>query len=147
MKIVTVVRNSAGFTLMELMIVVSIIGILLAIVMPNYSESVRKSRRADAMKELMELGAMQERFYAQNSTYTTEIEGADGLNLERTITSEGYYRLKSEACPDKDITTCYLLTATPMPTTSQVKDTQCATLSLDRLGNREGSGTLGEKCW
>ncbi|MFT6276423.1 MAG: type IV pilus assembly protein PilE, partial [Halioglobus sp.] len=58
MSIAKSVKKTAGFTLIELMVVVAVIGLLLAIVMPNYSESVRKSRRADAIKTLMEMGAM-----------------------------------------------------------------------------------------
>ena len=88
MKIGQSGNKDAGFTLMELMIVVTIIGILLAIVMPNYSESIRKSRRSDAIKELMELASQQERFYAQNSTYTEDIETAAGLNRGTDITAK-----------------------------------------------------------
>ena len=140
-------RTSRGFTLIELMIVVAVMGILLALVVPSYSESVRKSRRADAMKELMELGARQERFYAQNSTYTTDIDTSAGLGLTRTVTAEGYYSLTSEACAGKTILTCYLLKAVPVASRSQAEDSKCATLSLNRLGERKATGTQGDKCW
>lgn len=141
------ITKAAGFTLIELMIVLAIMGILLAVVVPSYSDSVRKSRRADAMKELMELGARQERFYAQNSTYTIEIELNSGLGIvDGETSSGGYYTLSAEACSvAQPITRCYLLKATPIG--SQLKDTACGTLSLDRLGVRQATGTLGDKCW
>ena len=64
-------RRSKGFTLMEIMIVIAILGILLMVVLPSYSDSMRKSRRADGIRDLVEIGSRQERFYAQNSRYTT----------------------------------------------------------------------------
>jgi type IV pilus assembly protein PilE len=141
------VKKTAGFTLIELMVVVAVIGLLLAIVMPNYSESVRKSRRADAIKTLMEMGAMQERFYAQHSRYTDVIIGSIGLNLEHNISAGGHYILTSAACAGKTIETCYELTATPVPGSNQAKDTQCGALSFKQTGERSASGTLRDKCW
>ena len=59
-----------GFTLIEVMIVIVILGILVTVGLPSYQDSIRKSRRADGMAALMELSARQERFYAQNSVYS-----------------------------------------------------------------------------
>ncbi|MBK8817166.1 MAG: prepilin-type N-terminal cleavage/methylation domain-containing protein [Methylococcaceae bacterium] len=58
-----------GFTLVELMIAVAIIGILTAIAVPSYQESMRKSRRADAQGALMNFANGMERLYTENSTY------------------------------------------------------------------------------
>lgn len=144
--------SSAGFSLIEMMIVVVIIGILMLVAVPGYQESMKKSRRADGMRDLMELTARQERFYAQYSRYTDDIESEDGLNFERTTSSEGHYNLEVVACDDEncegepeEFCACYVLQA--VPTGIQAKDTQCATLSIDSKGQRSASGTLGGACW
>ncbi|AYC34320.1 type IV pilin protein [Pseudomonas cavernae] len=61
--------NSKGFTLIELMIVVAVIGILAAIAYPNYTEHVRKGRRAEAKAALMEGAQALERYYSTHGSY------------------------------------------------------------------------------
>ena len=58
-----------GFTLMELMIVVAIVGIVASIAIPSYQESVRKSRRAAARAQLLEVAQYMQRFYSQNDSF------------------------------------------------------------------------------
>jgi len=60
-----------GFTLIELMIAVVVIGILAAIAVPNYQEYMTRSKRTEGMALLQEMAARQERFYAQNNNYVT----------------------------------------------------------------------------
>lgn len=130
------------------MIVLVIIALLLLVAVPGYQESMKKSRRADGMRDLMELTARQERFYAQYSVYTDDIDSPDGLNFERTTSSEGHYDLAVVACPDKDdddFSDCYVLRAVPKG--KQANDTECATLSVNSKGQRSASGTLGDACW
>jgi len=64
-----------GFTLMELMMVVAIIGILAAIAIPSYQESVRKSRRAEARAQLLEVAQYMQRFYSQNDSFAATKDG------------------------------------------------------------------------
>ena len=132
-------------------LIVAVIGILTAIVMPMYQDSMRKSRRTDAMRDLMELASRQERFYAQNSVYTADIATEFGLNLRRTTSEEEHYNLSVIQCT-RDGTTlsldnCYVLQATPLPGSDQEKDTNCAILRVDALGERTATGTQGDKCW
>ena len=58
-----------GFSLIELLIVIAIIGILAGIAYPNYQEYVARARRADAKTVLLENAQFLERFYTQNGTY------------------------------------------------------------------------------
>jgi len=134
-----------GFTLMEILIVIAILGILLMLVLPTYFDSMRKSRRADGIGDLLELVGRQERFYAQNSTYTTDIDTAAGLNLGRTVSSEGHYTLSAAACASGTIASCYVLTATPVG--GQAGDKACAALSVDSLGQTTASGVDPDNCW
>ncbi len=64
-----------GFTLMELMIVLTIVGILAAIAVPGYQESVRKSRRAEARAQLLEVVQYMQRFYSQNDSFANSKAG------------------------------------------------------------------------
>lgn len=65
----SITKKEGGFTLIELMIVVAIIGILAAIAYPSYQNSVEKSRRTDGKSALSGLAGAMERHYTTNSTY------------------------------------------------------------------------------
>lgn len=65
-------RRSAGFTLIEVMIVVVIIGILSSIAYPSYQDYVKQARRADAQASLMELAQFMERHYTSKGGYLAD---------------------------------------------------------------------------
>ena len=62
-------RTGAGFTLIELMIVVAVVAILASIAVPAYQEQIRKSRRAQAKADMVEYAQMAERYFTVNNTY------------------------------------------------------------------------------
>ena len=137
-----------GFTLIEILIVMVIMGILAAITLPSYQSSVQKSRRADGKAALLDLGARSEKFFAQNNKYTLEIELPAGLGLGRTTSSEGYYDLEVAKCVGGEIERCYLLTATA--TGVQADDETCASLSIDNVGRKTAENLAGDAadyCW
>ena len=86
-------RRNRGFTLIELMIVVAIIAIIAAVALPSYFDSIRKSRRSDAISEIARVQQAQERWRANNVANNATLTGAGGLGLQSATTSESYYTL------------------------------------------------------
>ena len=135
--------KASGFSLIELMVVVAIVGILAGIGMPAYQAHMLKAHRADAQGDLLDIAARQERFMAQNNTYTNDISGAGGLNLGSATSREGYYDLTVGICGvGITLATCYLLNAKAIG--GQANDTDCADITYRSTGVK--SGTTGE-CW
>lgn len=149
-----------GFTLIELMIVVAIVGVLAAVAYPSYSEHVRKTNRVDAKTALMRFSQMQESYFVQNLSYAQNLTtGADGLGLGTTVTSEeGFYTITmtskkadDSACAAGETCTKYELIATAGG--RQADDDACDAFTINHLGVRKAkTGTTttvdqGKVCW
>ena len=126
--------------MIELLIVVVIVGILFGISLPAYQGYVLRSHRADGQSSLLDIAARQERFVAQNNTYTTEVSAATGLGLGRTTSPEAYFNMSVAACAGGAIANCYVITATAAG--SQVNDTGCTALTYDNAGTKGPAA-----CW
>lgn len=100
-------REHHGFTLIELMIVVAIIGILAAVAYPSYQEHVKSSRRAEAQSALMGLAAAMERHFTASNTYkgagsSGGDTGAPSVYYDQVPNGGGaaYYNLTIESASD-----------------------------------------------
>jgi type IV pilus assembly protein PilE len=131
------VKSSSGFTLIEAMMVVAIIGIIAAVSFPSYRNYVLKAGRAEGKAALIDAAARQEQYFLDNKTYASDI--AD-LNMI-TTTENNKYEMSVTAAT----TTSYTLTATP--TTGQADDTKCANLTLNSNSQKGASGTNPTECW
>jgi len=139
-----------GFSLIELLIVVAIVGILAAITYPSYQNYVLRSGRADGQAKLMEILQAQERFYSQNQAYTTNLGTgglAYGVAADAAVPSEeGRYNIQAAACGGSTIARCVILTATR--TGPQAQDNECGNLTIDSRGTKGESGTgTVDTCW
>ena len=125
---------SKGFTLIELMIVVAIVGILAAIAYPSYNEYVRRSHRAEIASLLSEQTQALERTFTRTGTY----EGATGLSG-----GNSFYKIDSVLKAAE-----FTLTATPVPT-GMMNGDRCGNYVITNTGARTNtSGTATPKeCW
>lgn len=139
--------KSSGFTLIELMITVAVVGILAGVAYPAYTNSVIKSRRADAKSMLLEVAQRQERFYTERNTYTTNLTTDLGYTSVPLKSENGYYTITAGASAGAGNTIANSYTLTATPTGSQANDTQCASFTLTHTNLKGASGTNAAACW
>ena len=154
-------QTQSGFTLIELMIAVAIVGILAAIAFPSYQESVRKSRRADAEGALLGFANAMERHFTEFNSYCdaaaaggtvvalcgtgTEDTGAPAIYAPPAATAVNYTFTILAVTPTP---TTYILQAAPVAGSSQAND-KCGTLTVNNTGAKTNSNGLPQpdECW
>ena len=138
-----------GMTLMEVLAVIFIIGVLAALVVPGYQDSVRKARRADGQGVMLELAQWMERFYTENGRYDQRRDGTAvaGLIPASLLSApkEGGVTYYNFALGNLGQQT-YTITATPA--TAQVGD-KCGNLTLTETGTKGMTATTLDvrQCW
>jgi type IV pilus assembly protein PilE len=132
----TMQKTTAGFTLIELMITVVIVGILASVAYPSYMDSVKRTRREEGKRTLLEAAQMMENYYAMNVNYSGAVTGTTLTIFTANDNFDDYYGLTASAA-----TSTFTLSAAP-------KDTQlgdaCGTLTITQNGTTS-AGTTG--CW
>lgn len=126
----------AGFTLVELMIVVAVIGILAAVAYPSYVEYIRQARRADAQSALLELAQFMERRYTTTGSYEAGDDCSLPFDASPRDGSSTFYNLSAEC----DAST-FTLTATG---TGSMAGDECGDLTLTNTGLQ---GAARADCW
>ncbi|RZM85227.1 prepilin-type cleavage/methylation domain-containing protein [Pseudoalteromonas rubra] len=133
-------HTEQGFTLVEMMITIAILGILASIAYPSYSEYVRRAARAEAAATLLDAANKQEQYFVDNRQYASTLAE---LGLP-TTTENDYFSLQIALGDDLN---SFVVTATatggPL-----ADDTECTTLTINNLNIRGSTGTLAaDRCW
>jgi type IV pilus assembly protein PilE len=139
-----------GVTLIELMVVITILAIIASIAVPTYRKYLLRAQRSEAKVALLQLQTAQEKFYLQNNIYTDKVTTAStatvpGLGLPGISETQKY---------DIKVTTLavggqsYTATASPHAGGGQTDDKDCANFTINERGTRGVSGTrTPEFCW
>jgi type IV pilus assembly protein PilE len=138
-------RFAKGFTLLELMTVVAIVAILATIVYPNYTRSVRKSRRTEAKTVLLDLAGREERRFSTMSSYSTKPSDLQYDVSPQTDASpfnlkSGFYKIEIT----NSSTTAFTIKATGI--NAQAADTDCTSFTVDNTGKQDSTGSSAT-CW
>lgn len=130
--------KNKGFTLVELMITVLVVGILASAAFPSYKDYVRKSKRAEARTALMQASMNMERYFSSNNIYS----GATAGTVFPAYSSSKNYSISIDSIDDQS----YSLMATPLQ--GQVGD-PCGNLVLNQAGQKSVTGATlsSDKCW
>jgi type IV pilus assembly protein PilE len=150
MKHDTCPTGSSGFTLVELIVVVVIVGLLAAVAIPNYTRYMRKAARAQAKSVMLDTAQRQERYYTNNGTYVAVGTGSGASNWQNYAGSN-YASRKYDVTTiagalgtgsTTDLTSGFTIIGDPA---NQWSDPECGTLRLDSTGQRTSTDNI--LCW
>lgn len=138
-----IIKKNKGFTLIELMITVAIVGILASVAFASYNNQAIKAHRTDAKNKLFEIMSREEKYMSENNTYVTDLTQI-GYSSSKPNSDNGYYTI-SAAANANGITDGVILTATPLG--PQLKDATCYSFILNSNGQKSTSTGATSGCW
>ncbi len=143
--------RQAGFTLIELMIVVAIIAIISAIAYPSYMNYVVNTKRTAATTTLMEIAERQQQFFMDNKRFAANMTELGFAANPLVVDDQGNATAAGDAAAAYSVSlsnvaaTTYTITAAPL--NAQLKhDAKCGSLTLDQRGAQAAS-TGSDDCW
>lgn len=138
-------RYSKGFTILELMATMALIGVLTAIAYPSYVAQISKGRRAEAVAALLKAALKEEKYFSDHGAYTSNMTQL-GFNADPATTEHGFYQFDA-AVPNGGQS--FVLTATRLGV--QMTDTECGDLTYSSLSIRSAQNASATdpatKCW
>lgn len=137
------IHKQLGFSLIELVIVVAIIGILASVALPSYIEQVRKSKRADLVSNVLECASIQERRFSVNNSY--EATACDALSTANDNYTIATTLTNTTANGNSN---GYTITVTPIG--SMASDAKCTQFTYNNLGLKGATGSGADSvsdCW
>ena len=160
-KAMVLPSRQGGYTLIEILIVVAILGLLAAIAIPSYQNSILASNRSVAQAALLDLANRQEQFYLDNRTYTTDLTNLgypagmvfsnggnsamafnDNHTLVASTSNERLYFVQIAAANAR------AFAVSAVPQLEQADDTECGSLSLTSTGVKGETGSASvSDCW
>lgn len=145
-------HRTAGFSLVELLTVILIVGVLAGIAVPSYNAQVRKSRRTEARTALLDLAGREERLFSTTNAYSDKPVdlgyGNDAAVFPLKVGSE-YYQVSVAVTAGANPT--FTLTASPVTGKGQDKDGDCASFVVVQTGKQTSTNKTGadssSTCW
>jgi len=138
------VNKSEGFSLLELVVVLGIVGLLTTVALPAYQRNIQSGARAEGQRLLLQVAAEQERFYASHHSYSISASPMSAPAPMSLMSEGGLYEVTVAACVDGTIANCFLATATPVGTQA---DDICGVLTLSSTGLKTAVGGGVRDCW
>lgn len=136
-------HGQSGFTLVELMIVIVVVGILASIAIPSYSSYLIRAKRTDAKTELLAVAQQLERCYTRTNTYNNAdcTPALPRYTPNGAVAAKATYQITGEVAAQT-----FTLTATPK--NGQASDSKCANFTLNQVGAKAVSGSMAaQQCW
>ena len=128
-----------GFTIIEVLIVVAILGILAAIAIPQVTKYITNARRADGKTALLAAAQAMERYYTNNYTYVGATIGTNTTDQIYQNSDSGYYSLSfspAESGSTNPSSSEFEIQAVADPNGKQANDTPCLTMTINQLGQK-----------
>ncbi len=140
-----------GFTLVELMVVIAIVGVLAAVAYPSYTDYVTRSKRATVKSFLVSLADRQQQFFMDNKRFAIDMNELGYGDVFVSLDDQG--NTMPGLAADR-IYAAGVINVTPIsflglgiPQLGQaINDVKCGNMMLDQAGMRTNSG-VGTDCW